>query len=295
VRTTGVTEHYSSRGALERPSSLCHHEGDLRDIRDEILDGIAEQTVIASIIADDDGIVAETTAAEQEAEELGLTTCHILSEGSRVRRGDEVARFYGRPKQIVMAEERLIGLMAKPSGIATAARLFVEKAGGRPVIVSGAWKKMPQLQKDVIRRAILIGGANCRISREPFLYLDKNYIRMLGGIRESLAAINGLKGYAKVVQIKGDYGDVDREACEAVDHGADIIFIDSGRQRDLENVIGRLKQLGCRHRVKIAFGGNIRLEDIEPLKALDVDILDIGRQIIDAPLLDMRLEVIGTK
>jgi hypothetical protein len=28
------------------------------------------------------------------------------------------------------------------------------------------------------------------------------------------------------------------------------------------------------------------------LKGMDVDILDIGRQIVDAPLLDMRLEVI---
>jgi nicotinate-nucleotide pyrophosphorylase (carboxylating) len=270
-------------------------EGDMRDIRDDILDSIAEHTVIASIIAEDDGIIAETTAAEQEAKELGLTMSHILTEGSKVRREDEIARFCGRPKQVVMAEERLIGLMAKPSGIATATQRFVEKAGSRPAIVSGAWKKMPQSQKEVIRRAILTGGGNCRISRDPFLYLDKNYIRMLGGIRESLAAVTGLKGYAKVVQLKGDYGDIDREACEAVDHGADIIFIDSGRQQDLESVMSRLKQLGWRDRVKVAFGGNIRLEDVEPLKALDVDILDIGRQIIDAPLLDMRLEVIGTE
>jgi nicotinate-nucleotide pyrophosphorylase (carboxylating) len=265
----------------------------MRDIRDDILDVIAEQTVIAAIIAEDDGIIAETTAVEQEARELGLTMSHILAEGSRVKHGDEVARFRGRPKQVVLAEERLIGLMAKSSGIATATRRFVEKAGGRPAIVSGAWKKMPQSQKEAIRRAILTGGGNCRISHDPFLYLDKNYVRMLGGIKESLAAITSVKGYAKVVQLKGDYGDIDREACEAVDHGADIIFIDSGSRQDLESVMRRLKQLGWRDRVKIAFGGNIRLEDVEPLKALDVDILDIGRQIIDAPLLDMRLEVIG--
>lgn len=265
----------------------------MRDIRDDILDGIARHIVIASIIAEDDGIIAETTAVVQEARELGLTTSHILTEGSRVKRGDEIARFSGQPKQVVMAEDRLIGLMAKPSGIATATSRFVDKTGGRPAIVSGAWKKMPQSQKEAIRRAILTGGGNCRISNDPFLYLDKNYIRMLGGIKESLAAVTGLKGYVKVVQLKGDYGNINREACEAVDHGADIIFIDSGRQQDIKSVMGRLKQLGWRDRVKIAFGGNIQLEDVKPLKTLDVDILDIGRQIIDAPLLDMRLEVIG--
>lgn len=265
----------------------------MRDIRDDILDGIARHIVIASIIAEDDGIIAETTAVVQEARELGLTTSHILTEGSRVKRGDEIARFSGQPKQVVMAEDRLIGLMAKPSGIATATSRFVDKTGGRPAIVSGAWKKMPQSQKEAIRRAILTGGGNCRISNDPFLYLDKNYIRMLGGIKESLAAVTGLKGYVKVVQLKGDYGDINREACEAVDHGADIVFIDSGRRQDIKSVMGRLKQLGWRDRVKIAFGGNIQLEDVKPLKTLDVDILDIGRQIIDAPLLDMRLEVIG--
>ena len=38
-----------------------------------------------------------------------------------------------------------------------------------------------------------------------------------------------------------------------------------------------------------------RLEDIEDLKRVDVDILDIGRQIVDAPLLDIRLEVTATE
>ncbi|MGW8314331.1 MAG: hypothetical protein ACWGNV_01935, partial [Bacteroidales bacterium] len=48
----------------------------------------------------------------------------ILKEGSEVRSGDEVARFAGGPKQVVAAEDVLIGLLAKPSGIATAARRF---------------------------------------------------------------------------------------------------------------------------------------------------------------------------
>jgi len=34
------------------------------------------------------------------------------------------------------------------------------------------------------------------------------------------------------------------------------------------------------------------VEGVDELRGMDVDILDIGRQIVDAPLLDMRLEVI---
>jgi nicotinate-nucleotide pyrophosphorylase (carboxylating) len=45
--------------------------------------------------------------------------------------------------------------------------------------------------------------------------------------------------------------------------------------------------------VQLAFGGGVTLENIEELKALDIDILDIGRPIVDAPMLDMRLEIIS--
>ena len=265
----------------------------MQDIRDDIFVSIAHRQVTACILADDGGLVVETRAVELEARALGVTIRHILPEGGIVKPGDEIARFDGRPKQIAMAEERLIGLMAKPSGIATAARRFVEKAGRRPEIVAGAWKKMPRQQKEVIRRAVTRGGAKCRISNSPFLYLDKNFVRMLGGIRQCLAAVADMNGYLKVVQIRGLYNDIDLEAVEAVEHGAGIVFIDTGRLDDLSRTIDKLRQAGLRNRVSIVFGGGVQLEDITSLKALDADILDIGRPIIDAPLLDMRMEVIG--
>jgi len=264
------------------------------DIRDGILRSVLGNRITAAIIADDAGVVAETAAAAGEARALGLTVHRILPEGSEVRPGDEIARLAGTPKQVVMAEDCLIGLMAKPSGVATAARRFVARAGDRPEIVAGAWKKMPAALKEAIRRAIAVGGAKVRMSSGPFLYLDKNYVKMLGGIAEALKAVALLAGYVRVVQLKGHHREIALEADEAVTHGADILFVDSGQWADLRTVSDRLKQEGLRERVRIAFGGSIRLEDIDGLKALDVDILDVGRHIVDAPLLDMRLEVVET-
>ena len=262
------------------------------DIRDDIFRSVETRQVAASIIADDEGIVVGTDAVRQAANELGLSIASLLDEGSPVSKGDEIGRFSGTPKQVAVAEERLIGLMAKPSGIATAARRFVEKAGRRPEIVSGAWKKMPASEKEMIRRAIVAGGARYRICREPFIFLDKNYVKMLGGIGASLRAVANMNGHLRVIQLKGLSGDISLEACKAVEQGADIVFIDSGNHDDLGRVCEKLRESCLRDRVKIAFGGGIRLEDIECLKSLDVDILDIGREIVDAPLLDMRLEVV---
>ncbi len=265
------------------------------DVRDRIFRGIAGKVYTACIIAAEDGIIAETGTVEKEAEKLGVVLESIAEEGEHVCAGDVVARFRGTPKQIAVAEEVLIGLMAKPSGIATAAREFVEKAGERPQIVCGAWKKMPPSLKETIRRAITAGGGSFRISSTPFVYLDKNYVEMLRGIRGCLEAASGLNGSAKVVQIKGRYADVAREACEAAGCGASVVFIDTGNREDISRVSEALSGAGLRESVRIAFAGNIRPEDITELKYMDVDILDIGRAIVDAPLLDMRLEVIAAE
>jgi len=265
----------------------------LIDVRDRILGKVAEKVVTVHIIADEGGIVAGSDAVVKEAERLGVLLEGIVEEGRRVRAGDVLAMLRGTPKQIARAEEVLIGLMAKPSGIATAMREFVRKAGRRPRIVCGAWKKMPPQLKEVIRGAIVTGGGSFRMAPEPFVYLDKNYVEMLHGIRGCMKAASELNGAAKVVQLKGRYRDIAQEACEAAALGAAIIFIDTGIREDIDRVSEALSRLGLRERVRIAFAGNIKLDDLAELKRMDVDILDVGRAIVDAPLLDMRMEVVA--
>ncbi len=262
------------------------------DVRDELLKKVEGKKVTAAIITDEEGILSGITSTKEEANKLGLTVLMNLAEGSHVRRGDEVFRFSGTPRQIVMAEEILMGLMAKPSGIATNTHKFVKATGGKPKVVCGAWKKMPPSLKEMIRKAVIAGGASSRIESLPFAYLDKNYVELLGGIKKSLEAVASLSHVSKVVQVRGRYQDIVSEACEAVESGAHIVFIDSGKPEDVRRVVEKLRQLGLRDKVKIAFGGGVSLEAIGELKALDIDILDIGRQIVDAPLMDMRLEII---
>jgi len=133
----------------------------VEDLRDKIFSTLANnKRITASIIADDAGVIVGTPEVKEEAERLGLSLERMLNEGSQVKKGDEIASFCGSPKQVAIAEDVLIGLIAKPSGIATSAHKAVEATGGRPKIVCGAWKKMPMVLKDVIRRAIITGGGS---------------------------------------------------------------------------------------------------------------------------------------
>jgi len=272
------------------------------DIRDEIFRDVAGETVTAMVSAEADGTLFGLEAARRLAAELGLTVTARAEDGKRVRWGDIILLVQGPPKAVAQGEEVLIGAMAKPSGIATAAAEAVRRAataaqaGGRrndPVrVVSGAWKKMPPELKHTVRSAIAAGGAAFRMADGPFLYLDKNYLRILGGIRRALEATANLSDYACVVQVRGEQRAIADEAAEAAEGGAAILMLDTGDPEDIDRVAARLRALGLRDGVRLAFAGGIALEDIEALAARDVDILDVGTAIVDAPLLPLRFDVV---
>lgn len=263
-------------------------------LREVMLKTIEDRQITAVIIADGEGIVSGTAAAQEAAEELGLTLHSILEEGSGVKEGEEIARFTCSPAQTALAEEGLIGLLARPSGIATVARACVKAAGKKPKVVCGAWKKMPPQERQAIRLAISTGGALPDMTTDPFTYLDRNHIEMLGGMRQGMEAISAAaEGETIIVQIQGRSESIIKEAMEAVECGAGIIFVDTGAQLDVMEVTYELERAGLRKKVKVAFGGSISLKDLRKLKGQDVDIVDMGSEIAGAPLLDMHLEVIG--
>jgi nicotinate-nucleotide pyrophosphorylase (carboxylating) len=271
---------------------------DAAEPEEDVLASISGKKVTAAIVAGEAGILSGVADAAAAAEEMGIRLERMLEEGSEIAEGDEIALITVAPDQIAQAEENLIGLLAKPSGVATAARVFVKTAGKKPKIVCGAWKKVPPSGREAVRRAVETGGAGLNISDRPFLYLDSNYTEMFGGIRESIAAVSHLAAERViVVQLKGRHAGITREALEAAESGAGILFIDTGATLDFMEAAFELERAGLRKKVKIAFGGNLDLKDVRSIKKdkFGIEIIDIGAKIADAPLLDMRLEVIAVE
>lgn len=262
-----------------------------QDVRDVIFEPIADRLFTGDIRVERDGIVAGVARLKLALQELGVTIAYLAEEGMSVPTGTVVATITGSPKQLALAEEFAIGLLAKPSGIATAARRAVTLAGGDFRIAAGAWKKVAPELKGSVREAVSTGGAFFRISDKPFLYLDKNFVRMLGGIRETLEAVAAMDDKVKSIQIKGEFGDIVEEAFLAVRCGADILMVDTGNLQDVLRINLALINAGLRDKVKIAFAKGIGLETIPNLKGFGIEILDIGTGIVDAPLLDMKLDV----
>ena len=264
----------------------------MRDIRDIIFHALEGKRFRAVLTAERAGVLSGVDSVRIRAEELGIALELCKEEGEELSHGERIGTLVAGPKQIALAEEQLIGELAKASGIATAARTAVLLADGRARIVSGSWKKMPPQIKELVRRAVLTGGAGVRIAEPPMIYLDKNYIRMLGSIQEALRACAVFSDDTKVVQLRGEDGTVAQETRAAVLGGADILMVDTGVREDLECCLSELAAMGCRECIKVAFAGNVKLTDIPELSRR-ADILCIGKEIVDAPLLDWKLDVLG--
>lgn len=263
------------------------------DIRDVLFARIESRSFDAQVTTEGEGIVAGSAYAEKQLRDHGILIEYMIPEGTRVGRGDLIAKFSGSPKQITMAEEYIIGDMAKVSGIATAASRAVKLAGSSCRIASGSWKKMPPEIKEAVREAILIGGASPRLVSEPFVYLDKNYVRIFGGIGKALEAAAALPGFLKVIQLKGETGTIEEETREAVAGGADVIMVDTGRFEDAAEVSRILVSLGLRGTIRLAFAKDLRFEDIPKCVEYGIELLCIGKEIIDAPLMDMKLDIVS--
>ena len=263
------------------------------DIRNTLFQNISGRRFRALLTAERAGVLSGVDAAKEQAAALGVEIEICKREGEEIGRGERFGNLLACPMAIAVAEENIIGTLAKASGIATAARTAVLLAEGKTRIVSGSWKKMPPQLKAVVRQAVVAGGASFRITDTPMIYLDKNFIRMLGSITAALQASAPFAEHTKVIQIRSEDGDVVAETDEAVRGGANILMIDTGNVEDLDRCVDRLKKAGIREQVQVAFAGNVHLTDIPRLSERDVDILCIGKEIVDAQLLDLKLDVIG--
>lgn len=264
----------------------------MKDIRDQIFRQLAGKRFRAVLTVEQAGILAGTRMAEHQAKALGVELHLCKPEGGQLNHGETIGTLTAEAKSIAMAEERIIGTLAKASGIATAAHTAVLLAAGRSRIVSGSWKKMPPEIKEMVRHAVEVGGAAYRITEPPMLYLDKNYIRMLGSIPKALEACAAFPDHTKVVQLRGEGKNIAQETREAVQGGAHILMVDTGCREDLRSCLSELEAMGARQRMKVAFAGNVKLTDIPELTG-QADILCVGKEIVDARLLDWKLDVIG--
>ncbi|MEW6301408.1 MAG: hypothetical protein AB1671_27360, partial [Thermodesulfobacteriota bacterium] len=123
---------------------------DAEDPRPQLFAGLNGRRFLARLVAEEEGVFCGACWLEACARDLGLQGPVLLEDGAEVHPGVVVAEFSGSALQIARGEEQLLGVIGKPSGIATAARRAVRAADGRARVVAGGWKKMPLPLKEMV-------------------------------------------------------------------------------------------------------------------------------------------------
>jgi len=262
------------------------------DVRAYLFEPLLGASFVAEMTAAEPGLLAGTDLALTRGAELGFRLEALAPVGTPLGAGSRVLRLIGSAENVARAEEELLACVGKASGVATASARIMKQASGKVRVVCGAWKKVaPELRKS-LRQAIAVGGVGIRLVDEPFVYLDKNYVRMFGSIKKVVQRARGVDCRIVVVQIRGDTDLIAKEAREAFGAGAGVVMVDTGNLADLHAVVDSANSEGFREYVKIAFAGGVKADSLDKVIAAGADIVDVGRSVIDAPLLDFRFDVL---
>lgn len=209
-----------------------------------------------------------------------------VQEGQIVEAGDILIEIIGSASELAVAEDYAVGQLGFASGIATRAKQFVDACPTGMTIACGGWKKLPPALKPLLRAGLASVGVLPRLVQQDFIYVNKNAVRLHGGVLPAVAAAMRLEHGPVVIQVKNA-----EEALAAVRAGAGIIMVDTAVIDDLNEVNIALVQAQLRAGVTLAFGGGVGLKDLVPARDAGADAVDVGRSILDAPLLDLRMEV----
>ena len=144
------------------------------------------------------------------------------AEGEWVDPGTELASVDGPAAALLTAERTALNLLQRMCGIATAARRYVDAAGGRLTILDT--RKTTPTMRAIEKYAVRVGGAtNHRFGLYDQVLIKDNHVRLAGGIARAIAAARR-NTPTLTVEIEAQ---TVAEAIEAADAGADIILLDN--------------------------------------------------------------------
>ncbi len=194
-----------------------------------------------------------------------------VGEGETVDRGTILGRVTGDAGSILRGERTALNFLQRMCGVATMTRRYVRALGPR-VRMADTRKTLPgwrELDKYAVAAG---GGANHRHSLSGGVMLKDNHLTAAGGIGDAIAAVRRTAPHTLRVEVEVDSTEL---ALEAVRCGAEIIMLDNMSTEAMVETIAAIRaEPGAR--VLIEASGNITLERLPELGALDLDVVSSG-------------------
>ena len=244
-----------------------------------------ETQVEAILAARQPGVLAGLEAGLLAFELLdpGLSIERLCADGSRIERGQPVARIRGRARPVLAAERVALNLVCRMSGIATATRSLVDAIEGHRAKIVCTRKTTPGLrilEKEAVR---LGGGANHRFGLDDAMLIKDNHVALAGGVGPALERTRARAGHLVKIELEVDTLD---QLAEALEHGIDAVLLDNMDPPTLRRAV----QMVAGRAVTEA-SGRITRETAPAIAATGVDLISSGWITHSAPILDLGLDI----
>ncbi|PWN48699.1 nicotinate-nucleotide diphosphorylase [Violaceomyces palustris] len=208
---------------------------------------VGEDDKKATLWCKSEGILAGVPFFDEVFKQLDCTVEWHYSEGDHLKSTDgrkikvAVATVKGPARKILLGERVALNTLARCSGIATASRMFLNKAreAGFKGIVAGTRKTTPGF-RDVEKYGMLVGGVDMhRYDLSSMVMLKDNHIWSTGSVKKAVAAARSACGFSLRIDVEVQSHE---EAVEAIEAGADIVMLDNMEGDQLISCANKLKQ-----------------------------------------------------
>ncbi|MGH7073736.1 MAG: carboxylating nicotinate-nucleotide diphosphorylase [Stellaceae bacterium] len=204
-------------------------------------------------------------------------------DGSRVAKGDVVARVAGPARAILSAERVALNFLCRLSGVASATARLVAAAQPHPARIVCTRKTTPGLrllEKQAVRAG---GGVNHRFGLDDAVLIKDNHIAVAGGIRPAVERARAAIGHLVKIEIEVDTLE---QLGEVLRLPVDAVLLDNmdtaSLRRAVETVAGR---------IATEASGLVSETTVAAIAATGVDYISSGAITHSAPVLDLGLDV----
>lgn len=205
-------------------------------------------------------------------------------DGDVLKKGDIIAKVYGKTRTILKGERTALNLIQHMSGIATATNEAVKLVKGTKASIVDTRKTLPGM-RPLQKYAVTVGGGkNHRYNLSDAAMLKDNHVDAGGGITNAVKKLKSKLGHMTKVELEVRTLD---ELREALSVDVDVIMLDNMSNEMMAEAV----KITDGKAILEASGG-ITAETLRGVAETGVDIISIGALTHSVKAFDISLKIL---
>jgi len=250
------------------------------------------QKIIATIRANEDGVLAGMQEAEWFLKKVGLKCLMAKKDGATIRKGDNVLRIEGRASLILSAERTLLNLLQRMSGVATKTRRMSLKTPEGMKLLATRKTLWGLLDK---RAVSLGGGGTHRLHLADAILIKENHLALVSNLKSSLKRVFRHAKKVRFTEIELESPEEVREFLSRFEKlkkhlpegNGIVVMLDNFAPGDIRKVIRSLSEAG----IFVEVSGGISERNVARYNIAGISAISSGSITTQVANLDFSLQI----